>query len=485
MNKEETVKTPHLLMASVPILVLAGMMVLVITLFGNDALGGGTQVALLISTAVCVCIVMWKYKTPWKELEKGIIRTTANSAVSLIILLLIGMMSASWMISGIVPTLIYYGVQIMSPTFFLVSTCVICAIVSVMTGSSWTTVATIGVALIGIGTALGIPEYWSAGAIISGAYFGDKVSPLSDTTVLASTCSGVNLFTHIKNLFRTTIPSLILTLIVFFIAGFFMDTSGNIHIAEYTEGLEHAFNLSLWTFVVPVLTALMIAQRLPSLIVLFVSAILAGILAMIMQPDILLSVGGDTGGSDALGMIKGLMITYFSSTNVETGSTAVDNLVSTTGMAGMLNTVWLILCAMCFGGVMVASRMIHSLTSLLVRVISGTTSLVASTVVAGIMNNILLCDQYVSIIITADMFRDIYKKKGYEPRLLSRSVEDSSTVTSVLVPWNTCGMTQSTVLGVPTLTYLPYCFFNIISPVMSIIIAAIGWKIVRHEPTSE
>ncbi len=484
-DANESPRVPHPMIACIPILVLVGMMTLIVKLFGGDALGGGIQIAMLMSTAVCVCLAMWVYRLTWKELEKGIVQTISNSATSLIILLLIGMMSASWMISGVVPTLIYYGVQIMSPTFFLFTTCVICAVVSVMTGSSWTTVATIGVALIGIGSALGVPEYWSAGAIISGAYFGDKVSPLSDTTVLASSCSGVNLFTHIRYLLFTTVPTMCITLVIFFVAGFFMDTEGNIRTSEYTEGLEGSFNISLWTLIVPAVTALMIARKLPSLVILFVSALMAGLMAMVMQPDVLLSIGGDAGQSDFICMVKGVMMVFVTSTNIDTGSASVNELVGTSGMSGMMNTIWLILCAMCFGGVMMASRMIHSLASLLIRVISGTASLVASTVTAGVMNNILVCDQYVSIIITTDMFRGIYKEKGYESKLLSRSTEDSSTITSVLVPWNTCGMTQSTVLGVATLSYLPYCFFNLISPLMSIIVASIGWKIVKPHKDGE
>ena len=478
-NTNDAMALPHPLIACIPILVLVGMMVLIVKLFGNNALGGGVQIALLMSTAVCVCLAMWVYKIKWRELEQGIVHTIANSAVSLIILLLIGMMSASWMISGIVPTLIYYGVQIMSPTFFLFTTCLICAVVSVTTGSSWTTIATIGVALIGIGSALGVPEYWSAGAIISGAYFGDKMSPLSDTTVLASSSARINLFSHIKYLVFTTVPTLSITLLIYFVAGFFIGSDGDVPISEYTDGLRRTFDISLWTLAVPAVTALMILKKLPSLVILFVSALLAGVMAIIMQPDVLLSIGGNTEQTYSLNIVKGLLVTFFTSTNVETGSATVNELVSTSGMGGMMDTIWLIVCAMCYGGVMMASRMIHSLAAQLIRVIRGTASLVASTAFAGVMNNVLICDQYVSIIMTIDMFRDIYKEKGYEARLLSRATEDSSTVTSVLVPWNTCGMTQSTVLGVSTLAYLPYCFFNLLSPLMSIIIAAIGWKVVK------
>lgn len=453
-------------------------MVLMITLFGSDALGGGTQIALLLASAVCITISMAVYHVKWKLFEQGIVDTVASSVVSLCILLIIGMMSSSWMVSGVVPTLIYYGVQVLSPTYYLACTCFICAVVSVMTGSSWTTVATIGVALIGIGNALGIPSYWSAGAIISGAYFGDKVSPLSDTTVLASSVAEVNLFTHIRYMLRTTVPSMCVTLIIFGIAGFFFMSDGDVHVKEYTDHLSSTFNISLWTLLVPVVTGIMIARRVPSLITLFASSLLAGICALVFQPDILAQISGeDTLGLSLFGKcIKGVLLTFFTSTNVETGSSVVNDLVATNGMAGMLNTIWLILCAMCFGGAMVAGGMLQSITQVIIRAVRGTTSLVGSTALSGLISNILTCDQYISIILTISMFKKAYTDKGYETRLLSRTTEDSTTVTSVLIPWNTCGMTQSTVLGVPTLAYLPFCFFNYLSPFMSVLISSIYVK---------
>lgn len=475
---------PHPLISFIPIMTLVGLMVVTIMLFGSDSLSGATQISLLIASAVCICISMWVYHVDWNAFEMGIKSTIRDASVSIIILLIIGMMSASWMISGVVPTLIYYGVQIISPWFFLVCTCIICAIVSVMTGSSWTTVATIGIAFIGIGSALGIPEYWSAGAIISGAYFGDKISPLSDTTILASTMADVNLFTHIRYMLRTTTPTMGITLLIFLIAGFFVGNDGEIQIAEYTDGLKNSFNISLWTLIVPILTGVMIARKVPSLITLFVSSLLAGVTAVIFQPDIILNIAESTEMS-AMNVIKGVMVVFFTSTNIETGSEVVNELVSTSGMVGMLNTIWLILCAMCFGGCMVASKMIHSITMAIIRLIRGTVTLVSSTVLTGLLANIFTCDQYMSIILTASMFKEIYDEKGYERRLLSRTTEDAVTVTSVLIPWNTCGMTQSTVLGVPTLSYLPFCFFNYLSPFMTIIIAAIGWQIKKPEQNKE
>ena len=457
----------------------------IIYLFGSDSLSGGSQMALLMGAAVCVTISMTVYRVPWKTFEQRIIKTIGDVSVTLVILLAVGMLSGSWMISGIVPTLIYYGVQIMSPQFFLVSACVICSLVSVLSGSSWTTVATIGVALLGISEALGISAAWTAGAIISGAYFGDKMSPLSDTTILASSITGVDLFAHIRYMMYTTVPTFLITLIIFLVAGLGNGEGTELHVAEYTEGLANTFNISLWTLLVPVLTGILIFRRVSSLIVLFTSAIMAGVMALILQPHILHQIANTEELSTFMSLMKGLAITYYGATAVDTGSEALNDLVSTGGMAGMLNTIWLIVCAMCFGAVMVASGMIESITRVIIRMAKTRFSLVSTTVGTGFFLNITTGDQFISIVLTADMYRDAYRQQGYESRLLSRTTEDAATVTSVLVPWNTCGMTQAAVLGVPTLVYLPYCFFNIISPLMTLLVAAIGWKIKKRNQADQ
>ncbi len=473
---------PHPLIAIIPVVVLIGLLAIVITLFGADALSGGSQIALLMAMAVCVTISMVRYRVPWKVFEDQITRTIGDVSVTLLILLTVGMLAGSWMVSGVVPTLIYYGVQILSPRFFLVSSCVICALVSLLSGSSWTTVATIGVALLGIGQALGISEAWTAGAIISGAYFGDKMSPLSDTTILASSSVRVDIFEHIRYMVLTTAPSILITLVIFFIAGLGHGSEESLHIEQYTTGLANTFNISLWTLLVPLVTGVLIARKVPSLIVLFASSVMAGVMALIFQPHILTQIAADATLSTPMALFKGLAITFYGATAVQTGYEALNDLVSTGGMAGMLNTIWLILCAMCLGSVMVASRMIESITGVIVRFVRTRLSLVTSTVGTGLFLNLTTGDQFISIVLTADIFRNVYNVEGYEARLLSRTTEDAATVTSVLVPWNTCGMTQATVLGVPTLTYLPYCFFNLISPLMSMLVAAIGWRIYRRQP---
>ena len=376
-------------------------------------------------------------------------------------------------------SLIYYGMQIIHPSFFLASTCIICVLISVMTGSSWTTIATIGIALMGIGRAQGFEEGWIAGAIISGAYFGDKVSPLSETTILAASVTDTPLFRHIRYMMITTVPSLIITLIIFTVAGFSHDASNTQHITEVATALNEKFHITPWLLIVPIATGILIARKIPSIITLFLSTLLAGVFALIFQPELLQEVSGmATSGFNSL--FKGLMITIYGSTSLHTDNAVLSDLIATRGMSGMLNTIWLILCAMCFGGAMTASGMLGSITSIFVRFMKKTVSVVGGTVCSGLFLNLATADQYISIILTGNMFRDIYAKKGYESCLLSRTTEDAVTVTSVLIPWNSCGMTQATILSVPTLVYLPYCFFNIISPLMSIAVAAIGYKIARR-----
>lgn len=477
-------KKPSPLLSLLPLVVLVGLLYVTISIWGADALGGASQVVLLVSTAVCCLVSMLYCKVKWKALEASIVNNITGVAIALIILLIIGALSSSWMISGVVPTLIYYGVQLIHPNLFLVSSCVICAIVSVVTGSSWTTIATIGVALLGIGKVQGFDEGWIAGAIISGAYFGDKISPLSDTTILASSVSGVPLFKHIRYLIITTVPSMTLALLIFTVAGFRHDVVDTTHIMEFKETLSGAFNISLWLLIVPVITGVMIAKRVPAIITLFVSSICAIIFAVIFQPDVLREIAGAADIS-AKTLFKGALTTLSVNTQIETGNVATNALVSTRGMAGMMNTVWLILCAMCFGGAMVASGMLSSIISILFRFMKNTFGLVSSTVISGFFFNICTADQYISIILTGKMFKDTYKQKGYENRLLSRTIEDAVTVTSPLVPWNSCGLTQSTVLGVATLTYFPYCFFNLISPFMSMLVALIGYKIAKPGSVSD
>ena len=470
-------RIPSPLISFVPLLVLVALLSVTIYTFGDGALSGGSQICLLVASAVCATIGMWRYGIAWKTFEHAIENNVKRVTEALFILLVIGALSGIWMIGGIVPTMIYYGLQIIHPAFFLLTTCVLCAVVSLMTGSSWTTVATIGVALIGIGQAQGFHEGWVAGAIISGSYFGDKMSPLSDTTVLASSTVGVRLFTHIRYLVFTTIPALFCAFIVYLIAGFTLPAGDATSVQIYAEALDAKFNITPWALTVPVLTAVMIWKRLPSLITLFMSTLMATLFALLYQPDVLLEIAQNESGP--LAMFKGVMQTVFGATQLEMGTDELNDLVSTGGMAGMMDTIWLILCAMCFGGVMDAGGFLGGISRLFLRFVRKTFSLVSSTVGSGLLFNLVTADQYISIILTGNMFKQTYHDQGYEARLLSRTTEDSVTVTSPLIPWNTCGMTQATVMGVATWTYLPYAVFNYLCPLFSILIAATGFRIFK------
>ena len=467
----------------IPFVFLAVILGLVIYIFGTDSLSGASQVALMLGAGVAVAISMIFYKIPWRTLEDAITDNIRSVGTSIVILLLIGAVSGSWMVSGVVPTMIYYGMKVITPGIFLFASCAISAMIAVMTGSSWTTIATIGVALIGIGTAQGYEPGWIAGAIISGAYFGDKVSPLSDTTVLASSSAGTPLFTHIRFMMITTVPSFVIALVIFLIASLMHNTSDASHMADFSNGLAAKFMLSPWLLLVPVLTGLLIFKKVPAIITLFAAAVIAGIFAMFFQPHIISEVAGcvSADGLSFLEGFKGLFQSYYGATSIDTGNAELNELISTRGMTGMFNTVFLIIAASTFGGVLVGSGMLQSLTDALVRFVHRRVTMVASTVGTGIFANMITGDQYLSILLTSSLYRKLYQDRGYDSRLLSRSVEDSSTVTSVLIPWNSCGMTQATVLKVATLEYLPYCFFNLLSPLMSIFIAAIGYKIVRKK----
>ena len=460
----------------IPFLVLIVLITCCVAVFGNATLDGASQVSLLAASAVSVLIGHFSKRLEWDNLEKEITDKIASCTPAIIILLLIGAIGGTWMVSGIVPTMIYYGMQIIRPEVFLVSSSILCALVSLMIGSSWTTVATIGVALMGIGKAHGFDDGWIAGSIITGAYFGDKLSPLSDTTVLASSVSGTPLFTHIRYMMYTTIPTFCISLLIFLIAGFTMNISGSGNVVEFMEGLRRTFVISPWLLLVPVLTGVMIARRWPSMVVLFLAILLAVVVGLLVQPTLIHTISAEEGGG-LLASYKGMMQVCYGSTNIETGVPMLNDLVHTNGMGGMMPTIWLIICAQTFGGALTATGQLRDLMRLVLHFVKGTASLVASTVGTSLFCNIALADQYLSIMLASSMFKETYRERGYESKLLSRSCEDGATVTSVLVPWNTCGLTQSTVLGVSTLTYLPFCFFNYLSPVTSVVVAATGWKI--------
>jgi NhaC family Na+:H+ antiporter len=468
----------RILIALVPLLVLMAILALDIAIFGADSILGASQVALLVAAGVCIWLSMWLYKLPWKDFEKDIVSNVSEVTPAILILFLIGAISGTWTMSGVVPTFICYGIRIISPKVFLLTACVLCAVVSIITGSSWTTIATVGVALIGIGHAEGFSDALTAGAIISGAYFGDKISPLSDTTVMASSINKVGLFDHIHYMYLTTVPSIVITLIIFTILGFTHGGVPEVQMDTYSDILSSQFHITPWLLVVPAITLWLIIKKKPAIMTLALSALAATVTALIFQPEVVHSIGESiAAGPGWKTYFAGTVRMIYDTVTLDTGNPEINQLVTSRGMTGMLNTVFLIICAMFFGGCMRSSGMLADLSRLLAPLTRTRAGLVGSTVLTGTALNGIVSDQYLSIILTSNLYRDSFEKQGYEMRLLSRSVEDSATVTSPLVPWSSCGMTQATILSVSTIAYAPFCFFNIISPLMSFIVALIGWKI--------
>ena len=431
--------------------------------------------ALLLATAIAASIGVCN-GTSWQSILKGISSSLSSTSSAIIILLLIGALTGTWLISGIVPAMIYYGLKILNPEIFLFASCIICAIVSLASGSSWSTIATVGIALLGIGNVLGISEGLIAGSIISGAYFGDKLSPLSDTTNLAAAMSGTNLFTHIKYMMYTTIPSFIITLIIFFFLGVSIEITSNQNINELLDTLNLTFNINLWLFIVPLTVIFLIIKKTPAIPALLAGTLLGGAFAIIFQPQLIFEVSQAT-ILNFKAYYLAIMNAMASEINIVTDNVLMNNLLSSSGMKGMLPTVWLVICAMSFGGAMQESRLLKRISDPIMLYAKQTGSLIATTSATCFFFNITTSDQYLSIVVPGKMFEKTYKDKGLAPENLSRTLEDSGTVTSVLIPWNTCGAAQSAVLGVATLTYLPFCFFNLISPIMTLLYGYLNIKI--------
>lgn len=431
---------------------------------GADAIAGYSPVVLLGSAALSVVLSFVFGALSRRGMTVGFVRSARQILPAVPMLICIAMVATTWMVSGVVPTLIVYGLEVLTPTLFLVTACVVCALISVLTGSSWSTIATIGVAFMGIGQVMGFSAGWIAGAIISGAYFGDKISPLSDTTVVASSACGVDLFAHMRYLMLSSVPALLVALVVFAVKGFMSDAADANQGMMLDGALRTTFNITPWTLVIPAVTLALIAFRVPTLLTLAASALLGFAGIFVLQPDLghsVISAGGMLWSGNAM----------------DTGVERLDSLVSTGGISGMMSTVALVLSAMMFGAAMMGTGMLSSITRSFTSRLHKRTSIVGATVCSGLFMNSTTADQYLSLIITGNMYRNVYRQFGLEPRLLSRTIEDSVSVTSVLIPWNSCGITQSTVLGVSTMVYFPYCIFNILSPCMSLLLAWTGWRI--------
>lgn len=467
---------PTILQALLPILFLIVALFINVRIFGDAALDGSNQIILMLSAGVA-SIVAIRLGYKWKKIRTSIVKSISSALSSIIILLLIGSLAGTWLLSGVVPAMIYYGLQVLNPTIFLVAATIVCAIVSVATGSSWTTAATVGIALIGIGTALGLSPGMVAGAIISGAYFGDKMSPLSDTTNLAPAMVGSDLFTHIRYMAYTTVPSITITLIIFLIIGLTQDSSGTTaSTQEILEAINGSFYISPVLFLVPIAVIFMIVRKIPAIPAIMFGAILGGIFAAVFQPEVVLSVS-EYESLSAEAYYVGIMKAFYGDIQIITGQEIVDDLLSSGGMYGMLGTVWLIVSAMIFGGVMEGTGMLKRIAESIISLVNSTGSLVASTAGTCVFFNITASDQYLAIVVPGRMYTDTYKEKGLAPENLSRTLEDSGTVTSALIPWNTCGAYHANVLGVATFAYLPFAFFNLISPFMTIFYAYMDIKI--------
>lgn len=478
-NKREN--KPGLLISCIPVVVLLCSIVMIILNKGASSVIDYGYILLLGASIISIILGKITTSRRLKHVWLGIKKSSRQILPTIPILAFIGTLSATWMMSGVVPTLICYGIRILNPDLFLFLTCLVCSVVSVVTGSSWTTIATIGVAFMGIGEMFGFPTGWIAGAIISGAYFGDKVSPLSDTTVLAASTTGVDLFSHIRFMMFTTIPSMVISLIVFAVAGFVISNGGENQMMNMEGTLERCFNISPWVLTIPLVTLILISFRLRTDIVLGIGSLVGLIGMFIFQPQIVNRFVID----DTLWeKIQFCLHTLCLNTSIPTGNELLDGLISTGGIEGMLPTIYLVLSAMVFGGVMIGTGMLGTITDAIIYRLHDHKSVVGTTVVSGIFLNSCTGDQYLSLIIGGNIFKNTYRKMNMRPLVLSRSLEDSISVTSVLIPWNSCGVAQSTVLGVATLMYLPYCVFNILSPLMSLTVAWLGWKIKTPVPAS-
>jgi NhaC family Na+:H+ antiporter len=459
--------------ALIPLFVLIVLLAINVWVYGDDALSGSNQFILLVGGAVAA-LVGFAYNRSYKTMLDKVADNLKSVTGAILILLFVGALAGTWLIGGIIPAMIYYGLQILHPSIFLPACVIICALISLATGSSWTTSATVGIALIGIGKALGIPVGMVAGAVISGAYFGDKLSPLSDTTNLAPAMAGGDLFRHIRYMTITTVPSILVTLTVFIILSFTFSSNGAADTSGILDSIDSVFNISLWLFLVPVIVIFLIVRKTPPLVALFIGTVLGALSALIFQQQVLTTLGG---ASSIENTYRVIMDAITINTQIQTTNPMLNDLFSSGGMEGMLGTIWLIICAMVFGGIMDGIGALATISNTLLSWANTTFQLFASTVASCLAINITASDQYLSIVVPGKMFQKAYHERGLAPENLSRTLEDSGTVTSVLIPWNTCGAYQSGVLGVSVADYFIYAIFNWISPFMTLFFAALNIKI--------
>ena len=470
-------RNPSLIDALIPMLFLIGMLSFAVYLFGDDASWGPNQIALTFSSLIAAAIGL-KNKFTWDQMTKGVGDSINQALGAIFILLAVGALIGTWVMSGTVTTMIYYGLKILNPDIFFPTVVIVTAIISASIGSSWTTVGTIGVGLIGIAHGMGMSMPMTAGAIISGAYFGDKLSPLSDTTNLAPAVAGTDLYTHIKHMVWTTVPSITITLIIFTFLGLNAEITGDIGIKEQTlTAIEQNFTTNLWLLIpvlVVVVLAVLKAKPFPTILI---GALAGGVFAVIFQQEQIIQFVGRDDLSTSMTMVAGIWKAMYTGFTTSTGVDTIDELVNRGGMNSMLEVIWLILSALMFGGVMESTGLLNRLLLGLLKLVRGTGSLIATTIFTGFATNVIASDQYMAIVLPGRMFRLEYEKRNLAAENLSRALEDSGTLTSALIPWNTCGAYMAGTLGVATTAYLPFAFFNYISPIISMIFGFTGFTI--------
>jgi NhaC family Na+:H+ antiporter len=479
------VKKPSLALSLFPVAVLVMHLAGAVALFGDSNSGGPNQIALILAASVAAAVGL-RLGHSWKDLEAGIVHGISLSMNAVLILLIVGALIGSWILAGVVPTMVYYGLQLLTPTVFFPSACVLCALVSLATGSSWTTAGTVGVALIGIAAAQNLNVGLAAGAVVSGAYFGDKMSPLSDTTNLAPAMAGTELFTHIRHMLWTTTPSLLIALILFTAIGLTTaaphDTAA---VNAIRASIGDSFAIGPHLLLPVVLVLILVVRRVPATLALMVGTLTGCVFAVVFQPEAVTTLAASPDIPRWAALIKGCWQTLATGFALTSGNAALDDLLSRGGMASMLNTVWLILAAMTFGAVMEKTGMLGRIAEAILGAVRGTGSLIAATLATSIGMNILASDQYMAIVLPGRMFRAEFTRRKLAPQNLSRCLEDAGTLTSPLVPWNTCGAFMAQTLGVATIAYLPYAFFNLINPVLSAIYGFTGFTITKLDDASD
>jgi NhaC family Na+:H+ antiporter len=477
-------RAPSLVDALIPIVVLVVLLGSAVYLYGGDAIVGPVQVALII-TAIIAGLIGVKNGHSIDKIGKAAVDSISTAVGAIFILLAVGSLIGTWNMSGTIATMTYWGLKILSPTWYYVAAAIVCALIALGIGSAWTVIGTLGVALIGIATALGVSPEMTAGAVISGAYFGDKLSPLSETTNLAPAVAGTDLYTHIRSMMSTTVPSILMALALYAFFGLREDVTDAFDVGPALDAIDSVFHIGILPMLPLILVIVLAVLKVPPTISIMAGALLGGIIAVILQPDVVLAFVADPSLSTPWAMIKGVWDAMATGFVADTGFEGLDVLLTGGGMASMMNTVWLILSALAFGGVMDYTGMLGRLIDPLVRRAKSDRAIVAATGATAISINVIAADQYLAIVLTGNVYKTEYEERGIAPQTLSREIEDTATVTSPLIPWNSCGAYVAGTLGIETIAYFPFAFFNLINPLLSFVYAFFGFQIKHVEPGAE